>query len=414
MATRTAKRPRVDVNLDELDGIVESAQKQPISEGEAKKLLDALHSMAEHFVPRSRPSEKTGDVFDGIVEKEPDGGVKVRRPGHGRNSAAKFTGAKKVPVPHPELKSGSPCPSGGCVKGKVYPDKTRALVRIVGQAAFHATVYECERLRCRLCGQTFTAPEPEGIGSERYDDSVPAMVAVLKYGMGMPFNRLELLQAQLGVPLPASVQWTLVEAAAQLLKPAHEQLVREAAQGEVVHTDDTSMRVLKLQRPDDGRTGVFTSGVVATPGQGQPQIALFMTGWRHAGENVADVLKHRAQELGPVIQMSDAASRNVPKLSEGAELLIANCLAHGRRHFTDVADNFPTECRHVLEMLGTIYATDSEARQLQLSPAERLKMQQDRSEPVMKELKRWLTAQLEEKCTEPNPLCQEGWCPARQ
>jgi len=46
MATRTAKRPRVDVNLDELDGIVESARKQPISEDDAKKLTDALHSMA--------------------------------------------------------------------------------------------------------------------------------------------------------------------------------------------------------------------------------------------------------------------------------------------------------------------------------------------------------------------------------
>ena len=391
------------MNLDELDGIVESARKQPISEDDAKKLTDALHSMAEHFMPPSRSSEKTGDVFDGVVvEKEPDGGVKVRRPGHGRNGAAKFTGAKKVPVPHPELKSGSACPNAGCTKGKVYPHTARPLVRIVGQAAFHATVYECERLRCRFCGEIFTAPAPEGIGSERYDETVPAMVALLKYGLGMPFNRLEVLQKQLGVPLPASVQWALVEAAAQLLKPAHEQLVREAAQGEVLHSDDTSMRVLKLERPDNDRTGVFTSGVVATQGQGQPQIAVFMTGWRHAGENLADVLKHRAAELGPAIQMSDAASRNVPKLSEGAEILIANCLAHGRRHFVDVADNFPNECRHVLEMLGKVYAVDEEARKQELSPAERLKLHQERSEPVMKELKRWLTAQLDEKRTEPN------------
>ena len=42
------------------------------------------------------------------------------------------------------------------------------------------------------------------------------------------------------------------------------------------------------------------------------------------------------------MQMCDALSRNVPKLSAGAEALLANCLAHGRRvQFVDVAENFP-------------------------------------------------------------------------
>ena len=67
----------------------------------------------------------------------------------------------------------------------------------------------------------------------------------------------------------------------QLAKPARDELIRQAAQGEVVHNDDTSMRVLKLERePDDERTGVFTSGVVST-GQGQ-KIALYFTGRQHA------------------------------------------------------------------------------------------------------------------------------------
>ena len=38
-------------------------------------------------------------------------------------------------------------------------------------------------------------------------------------------------------------------------------LIRQAAQGEVLHNDDTSVRILNLKRPDDDkRTGVFTSG----------------------------------------------------------------------------------------------------------------------------------------------------------
>jgi len=37
-------------------------------------------------------------------------------------------------------------------------------------------------------------------------------------------------------------QWKIVEQAAELLKPARDQLIRQAAQGEVLHNDDTSMR----------------------------------------------------------------------------------------------------------------------------------------------------------------------------
>src|SRR5262249_43654165 len=68
-----------------------------------------------------------------------------------------------------------------------------------------------------------------------------------------------------------------------------DELIRQAAQGEVVHNDDTSMRVLRLARePSDERTGVFTSGIVSTAAG--RKIALYFTGRQHAGENIADVL----------------------------------------------------------------------------------------------------------------------------
>jgi len=93
-----------------------------------------------------------------------------------------------------------------------------------------------------------------------------------------------------------------------------DELIRQAAQGEVVHNDDTSMRVLRLARePSDERTGVFTSGIVST-GQGW-KVALYFTGRQHAGENIADVLQQRAKHASSPIQMCDALSRNVPKLA---------------------------------------------------------------------------------------------------
>jgi len=51
--------------------------------------------------------------------------------------------------------------------------------------------------------------------------------------------------------------------AAELMRPAYEELIRQAAQGEVLHNDDTRMRVLHLARePAEELTGFFSSGCI--------------------------------------------------------------------------------------------------------------------------------------------------------
>ena len=266
---------------------------------------------------------------------------KPRQPGHGRNGAADYRQAEIVAVPHGKLHEGDRCP--GCRKGKVYEQgEPGVLVRMTGQAPVDAKIYELEKLRCNLCGEMFTAPPPKGVGAKKYDERAGSMVALLKYGTGFPFHRLDRLQSGLGLPLPAATQWEIVSAAARPLEPAYEELVRQAAQGKVLHNDDTTMKILAwmgCRKPKDGwvaengskgeRTGIFTSGIISV-GQGW-RIALFMTGHRHAGENLETVLARRDARRGPPIQMCDALSRNVP--SEDFKTFLANCLAHGRRQF---------------------------------------------------------------------------------
>jgi transposase len=399
--TKKTRRRRVDVNVEELDRIIDDARSAPLSESDSQKLKTALHALAERLLPHPK-TEKTSAVF-GDAETAPPEELQAESPsasGHGRTGAAAYRGAKKVPIAHAKLSHGDRCPE--CTRGNVYAQKEpKALVRIVGQAPLTATVYELERLRCNACGQVFTAAEPEGVGPDKYDETASAMIAQLKYGSGIPFYRLESLEGQLGIPLPAATQWEIVEEAAEAIKPVHEELIRQAAQGEVLHNDDTGMRVLHMERePSDERTGVFTSGIVST-GQGR-NIALYFTGRQHAGENMADVLAQRAAELPCPIQMCDALSRNVPKLNAGVEILLANCIAHGRRQFVEVADNFPDECRYVLEMLGRVYGNDAEARERGLSPEQRLELHRERSAPVMDELHKWLERQFAERKTEPN------------
>jgi len=396
---------RIELEMSELEAILERARSS-LSEEEYDTLHAALETLlfVTQELEKKRVSvqrlkqllfgattEKTRKVLEKALneagnsseaaqddtagqEKSKD---KDKPEGHGRNGAKAYVGAEKVEIPHPSLKGGDTCP--GCKKGKVYETaEPGRLVRIRGQAPLGATVYELQKLRCNLCGKIFTAPTPPGVGSAKYDAESAAMIALLKYGSGLPFNRLQRLQGSLGIPLPAATQWEIVEQSADRIEPLFEAMVRQAAQGRVLHNDDTTMKVLGLatehKEPTDcnpgqvpGRTGVFTSGIVSI--LDEHRIALFFTGHRHAGENLVAVLKQRACRLGPPIQMCDALSRNMP---EELDAIIGNCLSHGRRRFVEVAMNFPQQCVYVLEILKEVYKNDAEAKSQSFSAEQRL------------------------------------------
>jgi hypothetical protein len=67
-----------------------------------------------------------------------------------------------------------------------------------------------------------------------------------------------------------------------------------------------------------------------------------------------------------------------------------------------VLDNFPEECKHVIEELAKVYKNDEIARDRKMSPEERLKFHQENSGPVMEKLHDWLEAEIEERKIEPN------------
>jgi transposase len=240
---KKSRRRRIDVNVEELDRIVDRAREAPLSDADYDKLKTALHALIEKLLAPAK-TEKLASVFADQNSPAPQTAPPREEgsAGHGRNGAQTFSGARKVTIAHQKLAWGDRCPD--CGRGKVYVQKEpKALVRIVGQAPLAATIYELQRLRCNACGQIFTAQEPEGVGPEKYDETAAAMIAQLKYGSGVPFNRLERMEELMGIPLPAATQWEVVAEAAELIKPAHDELIRQAAQGEVLHNDDTSMRL---------------------------------------------------------------------------------------------------------------------------------------------------------------------------
>jgi len=432
---------RIELDRSELEAILERTKTTALSEDEYETLHAAMETLIylTQELEKNRVSvqrlkqllfgagtEKTQKVMDKILDEveknkharddapEGDEAEKQQKAkGHGRNGVEAYTGADKVRVPHASLKPGDACPN--CKKGTVYESvEPGHLVRIRGQAPLGATVYELQKLRCNLCGKIFTAKAPEQVRPDKYDAESASMIALLKYGSGLPFNRLERLQSGLGIPLPAATQWEIVRDSAGVLEPVFAEVIRQAAQGRVLHNDDTTMKVLALtgssgdpSHPDptvgSDRTGVFTSGIVSV--FEDHRIALFFTGHRHAGENLVALLKQRACELAHPIQMCDALSRNMP---EELHTIVGNCLSHGRRQFVDVAMNFPQECLYVLEVLKDVYKNDAEAKRRQMSDEQRLQFHQKESGPKMETLKRWLTEQIEQHKVEPNSSLGEA------
>ncbi|PYP84840.1 MAG: hypothetical protein DMF61_18865 [Blastocatellia bacterium AA13] len=111
------------------------------------------------------------------------------------------------------------------------------------------------------------------------------------------------------------------------------------------------------------------------------------------------MLKRRAADLGPPVQMCDALSRNAPG---SLPVLLANWLAHARRHFVEVADSFQVQCRYVLETIGEVFQNDELTRQQALSPDDRLSFHQQQSGPLMDGLLAWCNQQFDDRQVEPN------------
>ena len=210
--------------------MVERARQAPLSDADYTTLTAAIRTLGavaqlvedkRATIARLRQllfgatSEKTRDVLARAGQAAPPPGADTparperdeRHPrrgepaasGHGRHGAEAYAGAQHVAVPHPRVHHGDRCPE--CARGKVYAQREPGvLVRLRGQAPLAATVYELEKLRCHLCGEVFTADPPAGVGPEKYDATAGSMIALLKYGSGVPFHRLERLQANLADP----------------------------------------------------------------------------------------------------------------------------------------------------------------------------------------------------------------------
>jgi transposase len=333
------------------------------------------------------------------------------RPGHGRRPSDSWTNAVHIQHSHTCYQTGQLCPA--CQEGKLYTYKKPAVfARIIGGAPLRVEVHHCDRLRCSLCGELFTAPLPQDI--QNFPVSTPeanAVAAVTKYQAATPFNRFAHVLKGYGVPIPRARLYDMVASVAEDVVPVFQALCRFAAQGELFQNDDTRVLVQSLLKENQEaekvgvpleRPGMFTTGIIAQVGI--HRVFLYFTGRNHAGENLEAILKSRSRGLAPPTQVSDRLSCNAPGefvVDDGA------CLDHLRREFYTLRTIFPSSCTYVIRELKMIYRADAIAKKKKMTPDQRLELHQKVSLPVMIRLKKWGQTELAEKRVEPNgPLAK--------
>ena len=300
-------------------------------------------------------------------------------------------------IPHEGLKSGDLCPEK--CGGKVYDFEPQTIIRINGQMDACANRYIIETKRCNLCGELFRPELPKHIGDGKYDAKFKAQLAVQKYFMGTPSYRQAFFQSSINIPVAHTTQWYLNEDVAGCAIPIFNLLCQLAANNNLLHIDDTYLKIIEeiidnKKKPDKKRRGMFTTGVLAK--FSTHKIILYFNGTDHAGENLDALLKHRTINE-PVIIMSDALSRNIPRYKN---IISCFCLSHGYRKFEEIKTFYTVPCEKVVNMISQVYKVDYQTTDM--SGHERLKHHQKHSKPIMDKLYEYLHYLLDEKLVEPN------------
>ncbi len=212
-----------------------------------------------------------------------------------------------------DFEVGEPCPLK--CGGNLYRFRPSTIIRIKGNQTGCAHRYIIEKLRCNLCGEIISAKPPKDLGDEKYDANFIAQLGIQKYYLGLPSYRQDCFHSFIDLPLPHTTQWMLLEKLAGVVIPIFNELCKQAAQSSLIYYDDTPVKIVDEIRdnrinPDKKRKGMFTTGILAKF-EGY-QIILYFNGMKHAGENIDKLLSKRTC-TSPVMLMSDALSRNIPK-----------------------------------------------------------------------------------------------------
>lgn len=403
---KKAKEEKITITKDQKESLVKEIQKSNISPASAELLIKILacFEWLNQVIEMKTMSFKVlrRILFGKKTESKRDEHKRDRnrsddddKPSSSSSSSERpkakekpTNQAEKVIHKHESLKKGDKCPS--CSKGKLYISRPRSLITMSGQSPIKATEHICEGLRCNTCGAVFYPKITESLEKNRYDATLAAQLAILRFQMGVPHERLAFYLKKVGPKLPKSTQWEVIEKLARPSLHIYEKLKEEAARGKVIYNDDT---VAKIQSEGDRK--LYSTSIYSV---GEKKITLFMTGKKHAGRNMNELLDKRPNDLEKVITMNDATTMAI--FSNRSNVVASKCLVHARRKFLDLPSAYDRQRDFVFKLVKIIYKNDRLAKEM--SEEDRLCWHQKKSLKAVRRLKKWCERMILDKKVEPN------------
>jgi transposase len=237
---------------------------------------------------------------------------------------------------------------------------------------------------CPCCeGRVVLTPKPP----QPIDKGLPgpgllAQIISDKYRDHIPLHRSENRLLHLGAPLSRSTMCDWMAASAELLMPLYLLLKVHVLQSKVLHTDDTTVPVRdeKLSKHRYGRLWDYIRN------DEYPGIVFDYT-TTHARDGPATFLK----EFRGFLQAD--AYGVYDGIYTGSRGMIAEvgCWAHGRNKFSDAQSTDPERVLAAKAWVRRLYDVEDEAKGL--SSAERLRLRQEKSVPLLESFHQWLLAQ---------------------
>ena len=255
-------------------------------------------------------------------------------------------------------------------------------------ATFRVLVTRRPRYGCRTCESAVVqAPAPSRI----VDGGIPtealvAHVLVAKYADHLPLYRQAQIYDRQGVHLDRSTLADWVGRAAWWLTPLRDHLLDQLKRSAKLFADETTAPVLD---PGRGRTKTGQLWAYARDdrpwgGVDPPAVAYLYAPDRKAARPIG----HLAGFKG-TLQVDGYGG--YAALARRGDVKLAFCWAHVRRGFYELADTSPVAAE-ALTRIAALYAIDAEVRGR--SPEQRRAARQEKSRPVVDELRRFLDAKL--------------------
>jgi transposase len=241
-----------------------------------------------------------------------------------------------------------------------------------------------QKYRCACNGAVMTAPGPaQVIPGGRYAPEFGVGVAVAKYADHLPLERQVRMMARDGLIVDSQTLWDQLNAIARHLDPTYEALGRRALAAPVINVDETRWAIRGIPQPAAGTVW----GVHA------PTVSFYRILPGKSAEEGRQVL---ATYQGIVVVDGFAVYEVLAR--DGPGFTLAQCWAHTKRKYDEIATNWPTACAEIDELIGELYAIErlvpgpfpGEAAGQTL----RQRLRTERSQPVLDRIWKWATEQV--------------------